>query len=123
MSQKIRVALIGCGMMAGNHLNYFREIREKDPELTEIVAMCDVDSERAKNLANKAGDFQSTPSTYTDLEKMLKNEDIDAVDIVTTHSSHHVSTIACLESGIHVVVEKPFALTIKAGQIMLDAAK
>jgi len=123
MSQKIRVAFIGCGMMAGNHLNYFREIRDKDPEITEIVAMCDVDGERAKNLANKAGDFQSIPPTYTDLEKMLKNEDIDAVDIVTTHFNHHVSTIACLEAGIHVVVEKPFALTIKAGQMMLDAAK
>ncbi len=123
MSQKLRVALIGCGMMAGNHLNYFREIREKDPEITEIVAMCDVDGERAKNLANKAGDFQSIPPTYTDLEEMLKNEDIDAVDIVTTHFNHHVSTIACLEAGIHVVVEKPFALSIKAGQMMLDAAR
>jgi len=78
--------------------------------------MCDVDGERAKNLANKVGDFQSIPPTYTDLEKMLKNEDIDAVDIVTTHFNHHVSTVACLEAGIHVVVEKPFALNNHQGR-------
>lgn len=110
-------------MMADHHLRGYREIKEKDPELFEIVAMCDIDGERAGNLANKAGEFQSVPPTYTDLEKMLKDEDIDAVDIITTHSNHHVSTIACLEAGVNVVVEKPFAVTIKAGRKMLDAAE
>jgi len=123
MSEKIRVGLIGCGMMAEHHLNYFREIREKDPDICEIVAMCDIDGARAKNLANKAGSFQAVPPAYDDLEKMLKNESIDAVDIVTIHHNHHVSTIACLEAGIHVVVEKPFAITVRAGKKMLDAAK
>ena len=123
MSQTIRFAVVGCGMMADHHLRGYREIKEKDPELFEIVAMCDVDGERAKNLANKAGEFQSVPPTYTDLGKMLNDEDIDAVDIITTHSDHHVSTIACLEAGINVVVEKPFAVTIRAGRKMLDAAE
>ena len=123
MSQKIKFAVVGCGMMAAHHLNGYREIKEKDPELFEIVAMCDVDGERAKNLANRTGEFQSVPPTYTDLEKMLKNEEIDAADVITTHSNHHVSTIACLEAGVNVVVEKPFGLTIRAGQKMLNAAE
>ncbi|MBM3237758.1 Gfo/Idh/MocA family oxidoreductase [Candidatus Poribacteria bacterium] len=123
MSKTIKFAVVGCGMMAAHHLNGYREIKEKDPELFEIVAMCDVDGDRAKNLANRAGEFQSVPPTYTDLEKMLKNEEIDAADVITTHSNHHVSTIACLEAGVNVVVEKPFGLTIRAGRKMLDAAE
>jgi predicted dehydrogenase len=123
MSQRIRFAVIGCGMMAGHHLNGYREIKEKDPELFEIVAACDIDGERARNLANRVGEFQSVPTVHTDLEEMLLNEEIDAVDIITTHSDHHVSTIACLEAGVNVVVEKPFALTIRTGRKMLDAAE
>ena len=123
MSQTIKFAVVGCGMMAENHLTGYRVIKEKDPELFEIVAMCDIDGERAKNLANKTGDFQAVPPTYTDLEEMLKNEDIDAADVITTHSNHHVSTIACLEAGVNVVVEKPFGLTIRAGRMMLNAAE
>jgi predicted dehydrogenase len=110
-------------MMAEHHLNGYREIKAKDPDLFEIVAMCDIDGERAKNLANKAGDFQSVPRTYTDLEEMLKNEALDAVDVITIHSNHHVSTIACLEAGVNVMVEKPFGITVKAGRMMLDAAE
>lgn len=123
MSGKIKFAVVGCGMMAVNHVNSYREIKEKDPEIFEIVAMCDMNFERAEKLANKVGKFQSVPPIYTDVEKMLKDEKIDAVDIITTHSNHHVSAIACLEAGIHVTVEKPFALTIRAGRKMLDAAK
>ncbi len=123
MLQKIKFAVVGCGMMAENHLKGYREIKEKDPGFFEIVAVCDIDGERARNFANKAGEFQSVPPTYTDLEKMLTREEIDAVDIITTHSNHHVSTIACLEAGIHVTVEKPFALTVKAGRKMLETVK
>lgn len=123
MSETIKVALVGCGLMAVNHLKGYQEIKEKAPELFDIVAMCDLDEQRAENLASKAGEFQSLPTTYTDLENMLNSEDIDAVDIITIHSNHHVSTIACLEAGINVMVEKPFAITIKAGQMMLDAAE
>jgi len=123
MAQKIKFGVIGCGMMAANHLNGYREIKSKDPELFDIVAMCDLDAERANGLAEKASEFQSKPKVYTDLDDMLRNEELDAVDIITTHSNHHVSTIACLEAGINVVVEKPFALTIKTGQMMLDAAE
>jgi len=122
MSEKIKLAIIGCGLMSYNHLNGYREIKEKDPDLFEIVAVCDMDGEKAKNLAKKAGEFQSDPTVYTDLKDMIKSEDIGAVDIITTHSNHHVSTITCLEAGINVMVEKPFALTMKTGRMMLDVA-
>lgn len=123
MSKTIRFAVIGCGLMAVHHLRGYQEIKEKDPELFEIVATCDIDNKKAEDLANKVGAFQAKPSVYSDLKKMLENEKIDAVDIITTHSDHHVSTIACLDSGINVMIEKPFALTVKAGHKMLDAAK
>lgn len=123
MSHTIRLAIVGCGLMAANHLRGYQEIKGKDSELFDIVSVCDMYGEKAKSFASKVGEFQSMPQTYTHLPTMLKDEDIDAVDIITTHSDHHVSTIACLESGVNVMVEKPFAVTIRAGGMMLDAAK
>jgi len=123
MSHTIRLAIVGCGLMAANHLRGYQEIKGKDSELFDIVSVCDIYGEKAKRFASKVGEFQSTPRTYTNLPTMLKDEDIDAVDIITTHSDHHVSTMACLESGVNVMVEKPFAVTIRAGRMMLDAAK
>ena len=109
--------------MAANHLRGYQEIKGKDSELFDIVSVCDIYGEKAKSFASKVSEFQSMPRTYTHLPTMLKDEDIDAVDIITTHSDHHVSTMACLEAGVNVMVEKPFAVTIRAGQMMLDAAK
>jgi predicted dehydrogenase len=125
MSEKIRLAIIGCGMMSHNHVNGYREMKSKGIDTFDIVATCDVQEDRAKNIANNVKDFQGgvTPSIYTDLEKMLSAESLDAVDIVTSHNVHHTGSIACLEAGVNVVVEKPFAITVKAGKEMLETAK
>jgi len=123
MSQTVKCAVVGCGLMSAHHLEGFQEIKARDPELFDIVAVCDIDGEKARDLAGRTGEFQSEPAVYADLEEMLKNEELDAADIITTHSDHHVSTIACLEAGVHVMVEKPLAITIRAGRMMLDAAE
>lgn len=123
MPKTIKLAVVGCGLMAAHHTNGYKEIKSKDPGLFEVTAVCDIDEGKAKNLAKKIGEFQHEPKSYADLKGMIRDEELDAADIITTHSDHHVSTIACLEAGINVVVEKPFAITIKAGQKMLDAAK
>jgi len=69
-------------------------------------------------------DFQTDTdvSVYSDYREMLKKADIDAVDIYTSVSSHHQIALAGIEAGKHVLVEKPFAITVRAAQKIVDAA-
>lgn len=124
MSEPIQLGLIGCGMIVKRHVDSYREIFQRQPDLFEIVAVCDLQRERAQDIAHQIATFQNgrAPNIYTDYEPMLKSESLDAVSVATPHFQHHGPTIAALDSGLHVVVEKPFAITVKAGQAMIAAA-
>jgi len=123
-NRKLKLAIIGCGSMARGHLDGYISIKEKEPDKLEFVAMCDPVAEQAQSFADKAAKAQkSAPGVYTDLEEMLKNEELDAADICSRHSDHHTNGIACLDAGAHVLIEKPFGVTIKAGKLIIQAAK
>ena len=53
---------------------------------------------------------------------MLDAGVVDAVDITTEVGIHHPQTLACLEAGVHALVEKPLAITMRAARLMVDAA-
>lgn len=120
----IRLGLIGCGMIVGHHIRSYEEVYGKIPGLFEVAAASDLDLERAEDIAAKIGSFQARkPTVYTDYQEMLEKEELDAVSVATPHFAHHQPSIDALNKGLNVVVEKPFAITIKAGLKMLDAAK
>jgi predicted dehydrogenase len=122
----ISLGLIGCGLIVrGSHIEAYKEIMEKDPNLFEIVAICDIQEENARNIAGQIAAFQKgkTIKVYTDYSSMLKAESLDAVTVATPHFAHHEPSICALNSGVHVAVEKPFAITVKAGQKMVNAAE
>jgi predicted dehydrogenase len=60
---------------------------------------------------------------YTDYREMVRKARIDAVDIYASLYVHHDAAIAAAEAGKHVIVEKPFAVSVKAGQRMIEAAE
>ena len=123
-SKKVKLAIIGCGGMAHGHLNGYMRIREKEPDKLEFAAMCDPIAERAQKFADEAAQAQdSAPKVYTDLDEMLKNEDLDGADICSRHSDHHVNGVACLDAGVNVMIEKPFGVTIKASKLIIEAAE
>ncbi len=62
------------------------------------------------------------PELYTDWRAMLRSADIDAALILTPVHLHHQVAIDCLKSGRHVLVEKPFAITVRAGRRMVEEA-
>jgi predicted dehydrogenase len=70
-------------------------------------------------------DFQKDADVevYADYREMLKKSEVDAVEIYTSVFSHHEIALMCIEAGKHVLVEKPFALTVKAARKMVAAAK
>lgn len=120
----INVVIIGCGGMAGGHLNSYLKIKETVPDKVELVAMCDTVTEKAENFASKVKEVTGKkPAVYSDIDKMLENEDIDGADICTPHAYHHISAIKCLDAGVNVIVEKPIGITVKATQAIIDAAK
>ena len=122
--EKLKLAIIGCGGMAWGHLRAYGLIKEKEPAKFEFSAMCDPVIESAKRFANKAATHQDLkPRVYASVGDMLENEQLDAVDICTPHSEHHVAGIKCLRAGINIMVEKPVGVTIKASKAIIAAGE
>jgi len=125
VSETLNLALVGCGGMMGAHRNGLRALWEAGYREFRVVACCDIEEGRAASMADGIAEFQDTrPSVHTDLEKMLATEpDIQAVDMSLVHRDHHRLAVPALEAGKHVIVEKPLAITMRAGKLILDAAE
>ena len=124
MSKPVRLAIIGCGGMAGGHLNAYLRIKEKEPDKLVFAAMCDPVEERAAGFAKRVEEVTGErPAVYTSVEEMLEKEKLDAADICSPHAYHHINAIPCLEAGVDVMIEKPFAVTIKAAKLIIETAK
>ncbi|SCY65209.1 Gfo/Idh/MocA family protein [Paracoccus tibetensis] len=107
----VRVALIGCGFFARNHMLAWRDLPG-----AKVVAVCDLDSGRAGNFAAEFG-----AEAFTDPAVMLAEVRPDATDIVTTVASHRkLVTLAVQHSGA-VICQKPFAASLTDGQAMVSA--
>jgi predicted dehydrogenase len=124
MAEPVRLAMIGCGGMAGAHRQGLEALWSADRREFEVVAAVDVEVSRAEAMAESVEEFQGKrPRVYRDVAEMLAGSpEVEAVDIVTVHREHHPLAVACLEAGKHVIVEKPLAITLRAGKQMIDAA-
>lgn len=111
--------------MMGAHQRGLKELWSKDLKTFEVVATCDVVEALAGKMADEIATWQGKkPRVYTDIEKMLSAEhDMMAVDIVTAHRSHHVLVEPCFAAKRHVTIEKPLAITLRAGKQILAQAK
>ena len=110
--EKLGVAVIGTGFWGRNHARVFNELEE-----TELVAVCDVDAERAKKAAEQFG-----VKGYTSVGKMLKIKDIEAVTICTWSTNLEKEALKALKARKHVLVEKPMATNVKQAKKMLEIA-
>ena len=112
---KLRVGLIGSGQIAWNsHIPNYKLLKEE----VEIVALCDVNLELAKNIASKYG----IQKAYSSKEEMLKEEQIDAVSICVPNKFHFESVMFALEHNCHVLCEKPPAMSYEEAKKMEDLA-
>lgn len=107
----VRVAVIGCGANGTHHARYLASTGR-----SKVVLVCDVDASRAEALAAETG-----ARAVTETEQVLHASDVDAVWICTHHDSHRTLAIRTAQSGKHVFIEKPLALTIEDCTAMVDA--
>jgi predicted dehydrogenase len=113
MARRQRIAIIGCGFFAPNHIHAWKSLPE-----AELVAVCDRDPERARTAAQLA----NTPD-FTDAKIMLHDMQPDVADIVTTAPSHLELARLCAESGIAVIIQKPLAASLKEALETVDLAE
>ena len=112
IAKKKRGALIGCGFFSRNHMHAWAQITD-----IEIVAVCDIDQNRAGQLAR---DFNSV-SVYSDAARMLNELPLDFVDIATTAPSHrHLAELAAAKA-VAVICQKPLAETMIDASSMVAA--
>jgi predicted dehydrogenase len=100
-AKSIRLAIVGTGGMANAHAEAFRKI----PGVV-LAAMCDVDAQRAQEFAAKHG---GTAAVFTDLGKLLREADVDAVSNVTPDNLHAPLSLQVIAAGKHILCEKPLA--------------
>jgi UDP-N-acetylglucosamine 3-dehydrogenase len=111
--KKLGTAVIGTGFWGKNHARVYSEL-----ESTELVAICDVNRERAKAVADQFG-----VKAYTNNFRMLKNEDIEAVSVCTWSTKLAEEALKALKAGKHVLVEKPMATHTKQAEKLLEVAE
>lgn len=115
---KLKLGIIGTGGICNNkHLPSLAKVEDK----VEVVALCDLDEEKAKETAKRHG--LTNAAIYTDYKELLKDESIDIVHVCTPNVAHCQITVDAFEAGKHVLCEKPMAATTEDAQKMLDAWK
>lgn len=114
-SDRIRVAVIGCGGMGRMNLVDF----QKQPD-AEIAAVCDVWEANARRaLELTAG----RAAVYQDYRRVLERRDVDAVVVATPDHWHPLITIEACAAGKDVYVEKPVSHNVREGRLMVEAAR
>ena len=109
---RMKMAVIGLGMGRGHARGY-----HSHPQ-ADLVAICDPDESRLRDVQAEL----DVPRIYTDAEAMFAAEDLDGVSIAVPNKFHAPLTIAALRHGLHVLCEKPMAMTVKEAEAMNAAA-
>lgn len=110
--RKIRLALVGCGRIANNHLAAI----EKHAENVELVDVCDVDPVALSQAVEKTG-----ARGHRNLRELLKSTKADLVILTTPSGLHPEQAIEVARSGRHVMTEKPMATRWHDGVSMVKA--
>ena len=114
MGGRLRVGVIGCGLIAQvMHLPYLRELEDR----FEIAALCDVSDEARAACAREYGASEE----YASWQELISRP-LDAV-LVLTSGSHAPIAMAAAKAGLHTLVEKPMCFSVSEGREMIAAAE
>ncbi len=117
--RKLRIGIIGCGWIAGAHIDSYKRMPD-----VEIVAGCDLIPGKAAKFFRDNG-IEGVKTEYASHKEMLEDESLhlDAVSICTYNRQHAIPAICALKKGIHVLLEKPFTVTLEEAIEVMRAEK
>jgi len=107
------MAVVGVGFWGRNHVRVLSELPN-----VELVAVCDIDRQRADEVSQKYG-----LRSYSESAEMYRREEIDAVTICVWSSRLAKEALVALKHGKHVLVEKPMASSVKEARRLLKIAE
>jgi UDP-N-acetyl-2-amino-2-deoxyglucuronate dehydrogenase len=112
-SSAIRFAVVGCGRIAGRHIEHIQNVGR-------LVATCDTQQERAAAYAKQSGAMP-----FVNIEQMLaaQSDEIDVVSVCSPNGLHAAHAITALKAGCHVLCEKPMGLSVSECGEMIQAAE
>ncbi len=114
---KIRVGFIGCGGNAGGHIGRVLDIAE-----TEVAALCDPSTASIERVQARHEAVAAVP-VFSNYREMLKEVELDAVEISTPHTLHFEHIMASLSAGLHVLTEKPMVCTVDHAEQVIAKAE
>lgn len=111
--KKLRFALVGCGRIAARHAEQIKRV-------ADLVAVCDIDLKKAEAFGNTYG-----AKVYTGIDDLLSIEnELDVVSVCTPNGLHAQHSIKAFRKGLHVVCEKPMAISVfDCGEMIKEAEK
>ncbi|MBM4416912.1 MAG: Gfo/Idh/MocA family oxidoreductase [Chloroflexi bacterium] len=123
--QRARVGIVGCGPMGRRHVAGYAELAATPFANVEVAAVCDLNDRAVEQMAEECRVLLgSRPRVFQSIATMAEAVDsLAGVDIVTDPRSHHRIAIECLDRGLHVQVEKPLAITIRACNLLIRASR
>ncbi|TFH26219.1 MAG: Gfo/Idh/MocA family oxidoreductase [Promethearchaeota archaeon] len=122
MADKIRVGMIGLGRISTLHLPAYDQSQNQSQNINaELVAICDKNKKRLKEVAQEFNIPES--NCYTDYGDLLKQNTVDAVEILVPHHLHAEITIAAAKAGKSISLQKVPAMTLSEMDRMIKAAQ
>lgn len=121
--ERIPLAIVGCGGMGHRHLYGLSELERVGLNRFEIIGACDPVTENAESLANTAAEYFGRKPTVVSKIEELAPLGVAAVDITTTPRFHHSLAVQALHHGMHMMIEKPVGLTVRAATVIKKAAE
>lgn len=114
MSKTVRIGIVGLGWVGQTrHLPTIAS----DPNL-KLVGVADRSEKRAREVARRLGGVRgSTAARLSDIEWI---DDVDAISVATAPMAHHALVREALDRGLHVITEKPFAMSVSEGSAMVE---
>lgn len=112
--EKLNIGIIGCGRISDLHYPGY-----VDHPQARIYAVCD---SRADVAQARQKEWQVTKA-YTDYREMLRDDNLDAVEILTPQTLHEPMVLDAVRAGRHVALQKPMTIDLKSADRMLTAAE
>ena len=112
MEDRLRVGVVGAGIGRA-HIEAYWSLMDR----FEVLALCDIDAERCRTLADEKG----IPRVSTELSDLCRMDDLDVIDICTPSHLHAAQTLQVLAAGKHVICEKPVAGSLRVVDELIAA--